>query len=281
MTPRGELSRFDTRTKQFLPFLGGISAQGVTFSKDGRYVAWVSYPDCVLWRANWDGSDPVQLTDPPMEVFLPRFSPDGKQIIFRDIPRRGHDVGYIVSSEGGRPQRLIPDDQGQVDDLGWSPDGHKVVFDRGGGGPKTEIRVFDVETHRVTTLPGSAGIYSPRWSPDGRHLAALSAYSPAEELRVFDFDTQQWSAPLPGRFAAFPEWSSDSKWIYFESKSEHGDWGIYRIGAKGGEAELVADLKNWHFAGWGAWFGLDPADEPLVLRDIGSSDIFALTLEEE
>ena len=75
-------SRFDAETKQFLPFLAGISAQGVVFSKDGKSVAYASYPDDSLWKANRDGSHPVQLTDPPMTVFLPRWSPDGTQIIF-------------------------------------------------------------------------------------------------------------------------------------------------------------------------------------------------------
>jgi DNA-binding winged helix-turn-helix (wHTH) protein len=63
---RGELSRFDFRTGQFKPFLGGISAQGATFSRDGKSVAYVSYPEGALWKANADGSGAVQLTDPPM-----------------------------------------------------------------------------------------------------------------------------------------------------------------------------------------------------------------------
>ena len=82
--PRGELSRFDSKSKQFLPFLGGISAQGVVFSNDGKSIAYVSYPEGILWKANRDGSNPLQLTDPPMEAFLPRWSPDSTQIVFYD-----------------------------------------------------------------------------------------------------------------------------------------------------------------------------------------------------
>ena len=55
-TLRGELSRLDPGSKQFLPFLGGIAAEGISFSKDGRFVAYVSYPDGILWKANRDGS---------------------------------------------------------------------------------------------------------------------------------------------------------------------------------------------------------------------------------
>ncbi|MGB6200023.1 MAG: protein kinase, partial [Candidatus Acidiferrales bacterium] len=42
---RGELSRYDERSAQFMPFLSGISADGVSFSKDGQWVTYVSYPD--------------------------------------------------------------------------------------------------------------------------------------------------------------------------------------------------------------------------------------------
>jgi hypothetical protein len=57
---------------------------------------------------------------------------------------------------------------------------------------------------------------------------------------------------------------------------------ISRIRVKGGEAELVVGLKEWHWAGWwDSWIGLDPTNAPLLLRDIGSDDIYALTLEEK
>jgi hypothetical protein len=46
--------------------------------------------------------------------------------------------------------------------------------------------------------------------------------------------------------------------------------------------EKIADLKDFHDAGWfGDYMGLDPTDAPLLLRDIGSNDIYALTLEQK
>ncbi len=51
-TKRGELVRLDTRSRQFQPFFSGISAEFVSFSSDGKSVAYVSYPEGVLWRAN-------------------------------------------------------------------------------------------------------------------------------------------------------------------------------------------------------------------------------------
>ena len=43
----------------------------------------------------------------------------------------------------------------------------------------------------------------------------------------------------------------------------------------------MVELNDMHLTGtYGVWFGLDPMDAPLLLRDIGSDDIYALTLEE-
>jgi hypothetical protein len=50
----------------------------------------------------------------------------------------------------------------------------------------------------------------------------------------------------------------------------------------GGAQEKIAALKDWHDAGWfGGYMELDPTDAPLMLRDVGSDDIYALTLEEK
>ena len=128
-THRGELSRFDAQTKQFRPFLGGISAQGVSFSEDGKSVAYVSYPEGILWKANRDGSNPVQLIDPPMEALLPpRWSPDDKQVAFSVGVPDGPITNYVVASEGGSPRKIFPEDNGTQAFPYWSPDGHKLAF---------------------------------------------------------------------------------------------------------------------------------------------------------
>lgn len=269
---RGELSRFDSKTGQFQPFLRGISAQGATFSRDGKFVAYVSYPEGTLFKANADGSNPIQLTDPPLEAFLPRWSPDGTQIAFT-----ADGKNYIVPSEGGTPRRLVPVDNGYEQIVDWSPDGRKVVFSWGDRF-KHEVRVLDLGSGQVITVPGSSNEFGARWSPDGRYLVTEGAG--ALSLNVFDFKTQRWSALPQKGIVASPEWSRDSKYIYFRRPVD--DRGIFRIRIAGGSAERIVDLKDWHDAGWvGRYMGLDPTDAPLLLRDIGSEDIYALALEEK
>ena len=59
---RGELVRYDPSTRQVSPYLSGISAGDLAFSRDGRWIAYITYPDETLWRCRIDGSDRQQLT---------------------------------------------------------------------------------------------------------------------------------------------------------------------------------------------------------------------------
>src|ERR1700704_2005326 len=79
---RGELARYDTKSAAFVPFLSGISADSVSFSRDGKWVTYVSFPEGTLWRSKADGSQRIQLTYPPLSVRLPSWSPEGQQILF-------------------------------------------------------------------------------------------------------------------------------------------------------------------------------------------------------
>jgi Tol biopolymer transport system component len=208
VTPRGELIRFDAQSRQFQPFLAGISADSVSFSRDGKFVAYVSFPDGILWRANGDGSSPIQLTNGTIYPRLVSWSPDGTQIVFVTSPPHGGNTrAYIVSSQGGTPRLLLPGEAGPETDPNWSPDGRKIVFStsrEAGDDPKSVICILELDGNHVTTLPGSVGMFSPRWSPDGHSIVTLNPKSLG--LNIFDIRTQRWSTPYKGP-VGFPTWS--------------------------------------------------------------------------
>src|SRR5215472_15516556 len=107
----------------------------------------------------------------------------------------------------------MPDDPGPQVDPNWSPDGGKIVFSSGGGDPASSIHIFDLTTHQITTLRESRGLFSPRWSPDGRYIAALSVDQ--RQLLLFDFRTQKWSGTAKGRLG-WPGWSKDGQYLYVQ-----------------------------------------------------------------
>jgi hypothetical protein len=105
---QGELVRFDAHTREFVPFLGGISATWVSFSNSGHSVAYIAYPDRTLWRADADGSDKAQLTFSPLEVEGLAWSPDDKSLALRvNTPGKPWLI-YLMPSKGGDMQVLVP-----------------------------------------------------------------------------------------------------------------------------------------------------------------------------
>lgn len=279
---RGELSRIDSKSGTLQPFLGGISAEYVSFSPDGKSLAYVTFPQEALFKANRDGTNPMQLTQSTNYVINPVWSPDSKEIVFIDEAHDGHDSIRRISAEDGAPLWLLPGESDAMHDPNWSPDGKRVLFAHSAGhgyyDGKRDLRIVDLGTHQVSIVPGSDGLWSPRWSRDGRFIVAFRGLS--NTLSILDSVTQQWRTLPCGGDVEFPNFSHDGRTIYF-LRFGH-DQGIFRIPVAGGKPERVFDLTAWHLTGLLNYsMSLDPTDAPLVLRDTGTDDIYALTLAEK
>jgi eukaryotic-like serine/threonine-protein kinase len=274
--PRGELVRYEAKSDRFTAFLSGISAEHVSFSKDGQWVAYVTFPEGALWRCKIDGSQRLQLSYPPLYASLPRWSPDGKQIAFFSVTSGKPSRIYVVSPDGGTPKELLPEDDHPQADPYWSPDGKSLIFGGLYASASAGIRILDLNTHKLSTLPDSQELFSPRWSPDGRYIAAIRWNS--QSLLMFDQVKQKWSEVLQGRNVSFPNWSKDGRYLYFLSWPENP--AVVRVRLSDSAQERVADLKEFHPTGyWDDWVGLDPEDAPLLLKDTGLQDVYALDSE--
>ena len=55
---------------------------------------------------------------------------------------------------------------------------------------------------------------------------------------------------------------------------------VFRVRVADGALEQIVDIKDLKYAGnTGMWMGMDPTDAPLFLRNLGTRDVYALSLE--
>ncbi len=284
---RSELRRLDPRTGRFEPFLDGVSAAYVDFSSDGRWVAWVSYPEGQLWRARADGSERLQLTAAPLEVHEPRFSPDARRIVL--VGRTPDDPSnslYVVSADGtdgGRPNLLarpLHDGEGCWDP-NWTADGQAVLYSHAhpSGMMSASAGVYRVALGGTppTLEPGAEAFSYPRCSSQGHVLASEPS---RDEAHVRWAGRSDWESAGPLGLS-YPSWTRDGRRVCGVDTASPGVTGLKcwsfdrrrfeRLAAVGDLALLtVANLPGAFLA---------PDDTPLVIVDRSVRDIYALDWE--
>ena len=281
---RGELVRFDSRAKQFVPMLGGISATDVCFSRDGKWIAYITIPGYELWRSRVDGSEKLQLTSSSGNPSaLPRWSPDGKQIAFISVVAGKLWRILSIAADGGSPTPLLSEGNPESDPT-WSSDGSKIAFATGTtfGSVKSEIETFDLKSHQVSTIPGSGGLFSPRWSPDGRFLAALSFEYPARKILIYDFRTQKWADWVTDHDVGYIAWTPDSHSLeYVQYNSGDSASRVRRVKVGDSHPKDLFSLNGLQrYPGpWGFWSDIAPDDTRMFVRDASGRDIYALDVD--
>ena len=190
-------------------------------SPDGRLIAHEStHGDrSQIWVKQFPGGNEVALTDGPDDR-APRISPDGSQVLFTRVEGALTSL-FRIPVVGGEPRKILDD----AYDGDWSPDGEQVAFlrDRSvDGGIAVSLGIVDPGgqgSRDILTLKETR-LWSPRWSPDGRTIAAVQGgmeNSPHSILLV-DAETGATRAlhppPPAGRLSA-PAWNGDGKALIY------------------------------------------------------------------
>ena len=153
-------------------------------SPDGTHIAFVRYtPDdqgSDIYVANADGSAVRQLTSGQKFNWTPRWSPDGRRILFEttrndDAQASGHKGGghrdaYVMDPDGGHPTNLTTNSYGHQPS--WSPDGQSIAFMS--FNPKGKCNIFIMPADgsaRQDISHGTTRDSEPAWSPDGQWIA--------------------------------------------------------------------------------------------------------------
>ncbi len=277
-----ELLRALPKSSNFNALEQGLSAAALAeYSPDGRWVAWLNASDGSLWRSRIDGSDRIELTTPPMRIFSIKWSPDNKQLaLMGEMPGMPWKI-YLLNADGGKPTSLLNEDRNEADP-DWSADGQTIIFgrlpDRMDSGQPKAIYLVDLQTRKVTEVPGSTGLFSPRLSPDGRYIAAMRMDQRA--LLLFDRTQERWTT-LTTHGSGDPTWSHDGRYLYFQDFLETGK-PIYRIAVPTGQAESVATIGNLRPIAAIDYrlIGLAPGDLPVVSARTSTVNFYEVDLNE-
>jgi Tol biopolymer transport system component len=223
-----------------------------------------------------DGSEKQQLTSAPLFVFSARWSPDGRQIALSAAEPGKLSRIFLVPADGGVPREL-PVGELDVNRVSWAPDGSSINFGDASRPESSFIRSVDLKTLQVATLPGSKQLQIPVRSPNGRYLVASTV--DGQKLMLFDFATQQWSE-LASMSIGFTQWSTDSNYVYFDT-GYSADPAIYRVRIADKKLERITSLKDFRRAvtAFVTWSGLTPDGSPLLMRDTGTQEVYALDFE--
>ncbi len=276
-----QLLRIEPKTQNRTAMLAESGATDMDFSLDGRWVVYAARENGSLWKSQIDGSNRVQLMAGATGAFAPHWSPDQKQILFTGFLLDKQPRLYIVSAQGGSPKTVLPMDNRWASVSGdWRTDGRQIVVDveDTATGGDSNIRILDLETGQLSSIPGSEGLIEPRWSADGRYIAALNPKK--KQIYLYDCKLLKWSMLAEANFPSTLRWSPGGDALYFQDTDELEE-SVFRIPMSTREAERVTRFGDLLSSGATRciFTGLGPDGSVYVTVDHGDVDVYAIDLK--
>jgi Tol biopolymer transport system component len=263
-------------------------------SPDGRYI--------VFEDSGEDGKHDIYiisrdkklhvLTDHPDDDISPRWSPDGKHVVFKSL-RQGAWALWGIAVKDGKPAgEPFPIKEGLLELLNWTK--HGLVYKEG-------LRLKDIFT--VSIDPNSLKINNkpnqlkytptgnnviPAWSPDGKRLAFASRpLSSGKKIVVVSADgREKLEFPNPDRdqqSGALHDlrWLPDGSGLSLSGLDEEGKTTLFQLDLKTGEwKKWPIPVTSWTRTEWSndgksflyARHGFDHDEQGIIERNLQSGE---------
>lgn len=236
-------------------------------NKDGQKAVFSRYngQSTELWAIDLYTGQSEALTQNLAFNVEPRFSPDGKQLLWVSSLGQGHFNLYLAdySAHGlSNIRQLIPDTKSAIDryyysasnhsiNPSWSPDGHEIYFvmnaeNAWGSGDVYALSVSKPDKVRKVIAEETTWAARPELSPDGKRLL-YSSYRGRQWHQLW-LSTPAGQNPLPLTFGEFDRrnarWSPDGKRIAFISNENGNTELIVREVVGGAQKNIVAASRQ-------------------------------------
>ena len=210
---------------------------------------------CRIYTMNEDGSDVQSPLFTLQWTYDPAWSPDGTQLAFTSIARRGNFEIYVMETQAGPPGprlEMLTKAKGRDTSPAWSPDGTKLAFISTRTGNYDVWRMTadgDSQVDISNSLANDCGCFDPfninaqpAYSPDGTEILFTSDIAdPGNNLDIFVMDEDGSNVRrLTEDLAvdAEADWSPDGTQIAFASDRD-GDMEIFIMDADGGLQQMT------------------------------------------
>lgn len=131
---------------------------------------------------DYDGVNPVMLTDGSALVLTPRLSPDAQRVLYTSYEQGRPKV--MMMQAGGSAQTVLDDTSGMTFAPRFSPDGRRAVFSMSAG-TGSDIFVTDLGSRgHVQLTSGSSINTAPAFAPDGNRVVFESDRGGTQQLYV-------------------------------------------------------------------------------------------------
>ena len=237
-------------------------------SPDGRTIVFEMVGD--IYTLPIAGGQATRITDGPAFDVQPRFSPDGKQIVFVS-DRNGSDNLWVMDANGKNPKAISKGDKTQYVSPEWTPDGKFIVVSRNSAqfAPMYDLYLYHKDggagLKMTGTAPAPSGPPNPFAPPppnnyvgaafgkDGRYLYVAArqgagGYNQTSfgwQIAVYDRETGQIFARTDALGGAMrPVISPDGKWMVYGSRADSVTSLRVRDLATGDERWLVQNVQR-------------------------------------
>jgi Tol biopolymer transport system component len=238
----GRIIKFNTNEGTWL---------SLDISPDGKTIVFDMLGD--LYTIPFSGGTATRITDGLALDTNPRFSPDGKSIVFTS-DRSGNDNVWTMNLASKEAEQITKDKRGAIQSADWSPDGNYIVASKGKRNLK--LYLYHKDGGRGTQLiktPANLKTVEPAFSPDNKYIYYSSrrggwnynAQLPQYQIARYDLETGNSSNVTSRYGSAFSTTlSSDGNWMVYGTRYEEKTGLILRNLKNGDERWLAYPVQR-------------------------------------